>query len=119
MGDTYSLAVPSDKKTYYLGTISSAIRCLPLLLEDKCIDKEVILFYDGGFRSDKYDGADEFGPAGTAGFFGEMYDSYPISKGEWVEKNMLDGDEFFNLMHQCTSVTSLIYLGEKKFEMNV
>lgn len=117
VGDTYSLAVPVDKKTYYLGSISSAIRCLPLLLEEKCIDKEVILFHDGGFMSDRYEGSNDLWGAGSEEFKGEIYDGYPTSKGDWVEENMLDKDEFYNLENQCTTITTLIYLGNKNFKL--
>lgn len=116
MGDAYLLAVPTEKKTYWLGSISPARYCLPLLLEEKCVNKNVILFHDGGYQSDKYDGANECGDGGSEGYIGVSFDSYPVSKNEWVEQHVLQKEEFINLLNRFNGDKSLIYLGDMKFK---
>lgn len=88
MAEYYRVAIPSQKKVYKLGTLHSAIKTFPLLLEDEGAFQEFVLYGDEthAFLEDKYEDRE--------GYEKVQYDTIPSDMSEWVERKSYTTAEF-------------------------
>ena len=88
MAEYYRVVIPAEQKVYKLGTLHSAMKTFPLLLENEGAFQEFILYGDEthAFLQDRYEYTEDI----------ELvdYDTIPLEKEEWLEQKSYTASEF-------------------------